>query len=354
MRRYKMGSVIRFAAVNTKIRVMESKFLKQEQYMKLISCKDYLEAIKYLKEGTVYSEILSSYKIEGIHRGKLETILKRSYMNNFYKLRYYFHGDYKRLFNILFIRFEIEDLKIILRCKYVGRSDDEIRELICARGPLSNLNYDKLIACGNIQEVVESLSGTIYYESLLPLLNTVNDKGLFRLEMMLDFIYFNLLRDHSKEIKRSDREILHEIMGEYCDLLNIQWIIRGRKHYKFTSEELFNYTIYDGYRLNCEDLKALCYAKDENEFYTLIENTPYHVVFNRNNTSEYLSERNILVYLKNIFQKYKNFNNMDISELITYLELLLIELRDVISIVENKRYNVGFEETLKYITVEVQ
>lgn len=348
-----MGSITKFAAVNTKVRTLEAKFLTKEQYLRLMHCEDYLEAIKYLKEETRYSEILSLYKIEDIHRGKLETILKRAYMNNFYKLRYYFKDNYKTLFNILFMRFEIEDLKIILRCKYVGRSAAEIEELISAKGPLSALDYDKLLASKNLQDFVNNLSGSVYYKPLLPLLDTIKDNGLFRLEMMMDFIYFNSLRNCYETIDVNDSKILHEIMGTYSDLLNIQWIIRGRKHYKFTSEELFNYTIYDGFILTKDNLKKLCYSKDDEEFYNLIENTPYTEVFNRNNTIEYLSERNMLIYLRKMFEKYKRLNRMDISTVLAYLELLLIELRDVISIVENIRYNIGFEETSKYVTIVI-
>lgn len=348
-----MGSVLRFAAVNTKIKAMKGKFLKKEQYLKLMECKDYSEAIKWLKEETGFSSILTSYRIEDIHRGELETILKRSYMNNFNKLRYYFHGKYRELFNVLFIRFEIEDLKIILRCKYNGRSVEEINQLVCSRGPLSNINYDKLIASKDVKDFVDNLSGSIYYKPLYPLVDTVKDKGLFSLEMMMDFIYFKLLKNSSKEISKDDRNILNEIMGTYCDLLNIQWIIRCKKHYKLTSEEIFNYTIYDGFKVDRDDLKALCYADEEN-FYELIRRTPYDEVFNRNNTAEYLSERNIMVYLRSILDKYIKYNSMNISILIAYLELLLIELRDIISIIENKRYNMSFEETSKYITIALQ
>lgn len=345
-----MGSIVRFSAVNSKVKSMEGKFLTKGQYLALMECKSYVDAIRYLKEETSYSNRLSEINVNEIHRGQLEIILKKEYIKNFFKLSHYFSGNYKKLFDILFMRYEIEDLKVMLRSKYVGKKNDEIRALLYAEGPMSSINYDKLIAAKDISELIDNLHDTVYYNEIYPLISSVKKDGLFRMENSLDFLYFNSIRKYSKKIDKEDAKVLHKMTGTYADLFNIQWIVRGRNYYNLSPEELMNYTISDGYKLKNENIKTLCYVKDDSELYELLSSLPYKVVFNAENNNEHLKERDILIYLKKLFKSYERLNSMNISGVIAYLELLFLEVRDIISIVENIRYGVGIEETSKYVT----
>lgn len=346
-----MGSVVKFAAINSKIKSLEGKFLTTEQYSKLLQCKNYSEAIKFLKDDTSYGEALNLYNLSEINRGKLEIILKRYYIGKFNKLRHYFNGDYKKLFNILFMRYEIEDLKVILRGKYIEKDKDQIHSLITYESPLNYINYDDLLSAKNIEDLVDKLNDTKYYKYLKPLVAEVKEEGLFRMETSLDFLYFSTLRKFIKRINNEDREILERINGIYSDLLNMQWIARGKKYYNLSSEVLFNYTIYDGKHLNRESLKKLCYAKTSEEFYEVVKETPYRELFK--DDEDYLPERQMLSYLRDDFNKLRVRGEMNISCLIAYLELFQIEIRDIISTVENKRYNINFDEAMKYVTVTI-
>lgn len=348
-----MGSIVIFAAVNAKTRALQRKFLTPLQYKDLIECKNYKDAFRYLKEETQYHEVLSNYSIDEIHRGKLELILKRDYMKNFDKLSHYFNGVYKKLFDVFFVRFEIEDLKVILRGKYVGKDDESIRELMIAKGRLSSINYESIIAARDIEGVVENLKGTVYYKHILPLVNSVYKDGLFRTETTLDFIYFSLFRKCLKDLNNEDRKIIQKIIGTQSDILNIQWVFRGKFYYNVAPEELMNYTIYDAYKLKREELKKLCYSHDEDEFYEIMKDLPYNSIFSKDNSSGYLVEKQMNSYLKQMYDGYKKEGKMNISCVVAYLELQLIEMRNIISIIENIRYNLGALETSKYVTAKL-
>ena len=140
-----MGSVANFAAVNTKAKALKGKLLTKEQYEELANSKDYVQALSYLKENTHYKEALKDYNVQDLHRGQLEKILKKYYSKSFYKLSHYLRGDYKNLIKVLFMKLEIEDLKVILRGKYVGREKEDIESLMTYTSPLSEINYDALI-----------------------------------------------------------------------------------------------------------------------------------------------------------------------------------------------------------------
>lgn len=345
-----MGSVLKYAAVNTKVRALEGKMLKKSEYTQLMESSNYYEAIKFLKENTSYRELLSINDLEALHRGKLELILKKYYINYFYKFSHYFTGNYKELINILFMRFEIEDLKVIIRGKFIGRAKEEIYSYLTYESPLNNIDYQELLNASDLSAVVERLKYTPYYKHIYNIVSTTEKEGLFRLEMALDFVYFSSLRKVLKKLSKEDRKIIEEVNGIYTDLLNIQWIYRGIKYYKLKPEELYNYTIYHGYKLKKEELKRLCYVYDLNEFYNEVGKLPYKEVFINCRDRDYLVEREILSYIKKSYEKYKRTNALNISILIAYMELFLIEIRDITSIVENKRYNIQKVESVDYIT----
>lgn len=348
-----MGSVVKFAAVNTKVKVLEGKFFSKEQYLRLIEKNTYEDAIKYLKEETGYSSVLSSYNIDEIHRGQLEIILKKNYIKNFYKVMHYFNGNYKKLLNILFMRYVIEDLKVIIRCKYIGKKSEDIYPLLAAEGSLNHLNYKKLAEAKDLQDFVQQLNGTEFYNVLQPLVGKASEEGLFRIETALDSVYFASLRRYKGKVEFEDKKILSDINGTYCDLLNIQWIIRGKNYYNLSPEVLFNYVIGDGLKLRKEELKKLCYAKDQNEVLELIDGLPYRKVFNETAISSEVIERNILAYLRKYFNSYKKQNKMNLALVMSYLELSYLELRDIISIVENIRYSAEHEEIKKFVTFAI-
>ena len=294
-----MGSVVKFSAINSKVKAMIGKMLSEEQYLKLLKCKDFKSTVKVLKEETNYGELLEGYNLEKIHRGNLEIILDRHYISIYSKFINYFNGEYRKLIKALFIRWEIEDLKVIIRGKYLGRSKDEIENKLIARSSLNTINYDYLLALKNVEEVIDGLKGSIYYKSLKNLAKDTSEKGLFRIETELDFVYFSSVRQELKHLDNENKEVGYSIIGMEADLLNLGWIYRGKTFYKIPPEELFNYTIYDGYKLSKEKLRKLCYINNMADFHNLIEKTPYAHIYEKDDSN--LIEKREREFSKKIF-----------------------------------------------------
>ncbi|MCL2860560.1 MAG: V-type ATPase subunit [Oscillospiraceae bacterium] len=345
-----MGNVGIFSAVNSKIHAMQKKLLKKEDFNKLIEANSFKDCISYLANNTGYKEAFPKGEINNLRRKDIEKYLKANYVKNFEKLAHYFSGDYKEVVKILFMRYEIEDLKIIIRSKYRDKTSDEIKEFIMYENSLSSFNYNDLIKEKDIAGVIQSLKNTKYFNHIYPLVKDIDEKGLFALETSLDFKYFSQIRDIVKRIDKSDADIIQKEIGTYIDLLNLQWIYRGMKFYKISKEELFNYIIYDGYKLNNKVLKELCYAESIEQFVEMLEGTAYGSIFKETKNIDYLLEREILNYIKNRYLKIYKTGKMDISVLISFLEISTIQIRDIIGILESKRYPCDKNEVLKYIT----
>ncbi len=344
-----MGSVVKFSAVNSKVKAMMGKMLREEQYLKLLKCKDFKSTIKVLKEETNYGELLVAYDLENIHRGNLEIILDRHYISIYSKFINYFHGGYKKLIKALFVRWEIEDLKVIIRGKYLGRSREEIEGKLIARSSLNTINYDYLLALKNVEQVIDGLKGSIYYKSLKNLAKGTSEKGLFRIETELDFVYFAFVRKELKHLDNENKKVGYDIIGLEADLLNLGWIYRGKTFYKIPPEELFNYTIYHGSKLSKEKLRKLCYTNSMIDFHSLIRKTLYAPIYEKDDSN--LIEKQEREFEKKYFKKFLRENKANISMVISYLMVYRIEMRDVISIIEQKRYSINMKEGINYISV---
>jgi len=344
-----MGSVVKFSAINSKVKAMIGNMLSEEQYLKLLKCKDFKSTVKVLKEETNYGELLEGYNLDNIHRGNLEIILDRHYISVYSKFINYFNGQYRKLIKALFIRWEIEDLKVIIRGKYLGRSKEEIENKLIARSSLNTINYDYLLALKNVEEVIEGLKGSIYYKSLKNLAKDTSEKGLFRIETELDFVYFSSVRRELKHLDKENKEVGYSIIGTEADLLNLGWIYRGKTFYKIPPEELFNYTIYDGSKLSKEKLRKLCYINNMEDFNKLIEKTPYAHIYEKDDSN--LIEKREREFSKKYFKKFLRENKTNISMVMSYLMVYRIEMRDIISIIEQKRYDIDMNKGINYVSV---
>lgn len=339
-----MGSIVKFGAVNSKVKALKGKMLNKEQYIRLNESRDFKDAVKVLKEETAYGEILTDYNSETLHRGVLEIILDRHYVKIYSKFLNYFNGKYRKVIKNLFLRWEIEDLKIIIRGKYLGKSKSEIENRLIAKSSLNTINYDYLLALKDVQEVVEGLKGTIYYEPLKNLVKDIDEKGLFRVETELDFIYFSSIRRELKHLDKENKEAVYSIIGFEADILNLSWIYRGKFFYKIPPERLFNYTIYDSYKLSKDDIRKLCYANNIEDFQKLLIGTPYSSIY-ENNDSKVIEKRE-REFEKKYFGKFIKESKNNLSVIMSYFILYRIEIRDIISIIEQKRYLVDIKDSV--------
>lgn len=349
-----MGGVRRFAAVNTKIKALKGRMLRNQDYIELLSKKSVEEVANYLKSSTSYRRILDSKNVDDIHRSELELILKKNIVLQYEKLLHYFTDEYRKLFRILFMRYEIEDLKLYIRALARGEDPKALDDLILYSGVYSTVDYKLLGDTKDIETFIRNLKGTIYYNILGPYEKEDSGKLTFYMEMVLDRNYFKALYEQILKLKKHDQIILKELLGKNIDLLNLEWIYRGLKFYKLSPEELINYTLIGGYNLRYDEVKSLCYTKDETELIVKMVDSKYGFLFDDKDTLDLFMERRIERFLFFQFLNYYKKGQMDITQSIAYMHLLEYEMRDIISITEAIRYDLKKEEAKKYLIRRIE
>lgn len=138
-----MGSKRRFAAVNTKVRVLKSKLLTKNYYLKLMKKDLVRDQVTYLKEHTAYKDFLENLDdLENIQ--EVELRLKQYLISRFKKFIPYFTGEYRKLFKFMLLRFEIEDIKLFLRAFDKKEDINSLKEATLLKEFYSKLDYDIL------------------------------------------------------------------------------------------------------------------------------------------------------------------------------------------------------------------
>lgn len=344
-----MGNVRRFAAINTKVRILSGNLLKDEDYKKLLRKKNVKEVVEYLKENTSYNKIFENIDINKLEVDTLELLLKKNIVKQYEKLIHYFADEYRKLFKILLMRYEISDVKLYIKTIIRGEDLSKLKDLTIGSKLYCSFDYKNLIHLNNIENFIENLKGTPYYNLLKPYLEEEHSKRLFYMEMVLDKFYFKRLIYGIEKLDSEDRKIFKEFLGKNIDLLNLQWIYRGLKFYKLVPEELINYTLTGGHYLNYKKLKIICYSKDETELIKKMINSKYGFLFDNEYTLDIFMERRIKRYLYFLLLEYKKREKMNIIESIAYRHLLEFEMRDIISIIEAIKYGLDEENARSFL-----
>lgn len=345
-----MGNDRRFAAINTKIRVLRSRLLNDQDYINLIEKKSVSEQVVYLRDNTVYHGLLD--KIDNLNDlQQVELELKRYIISQFNKIIRYFSDNYEGFYKALMLRYEIEDLKIYLRA--IVRHEELNKKSGFIKDGYYNIDINKLLNSLNLDEFIESLKGTMYYDVLMPYKNEDEAKIIFYMEMNLDRLYFKTLKVESQKLGSIDKKIFENILGENIDLLNIELIYRGIKFYNLLPEELINYTLPNGSEFNYNQIKEMCYSNEE-KLREIALNSKYAFLFEAEKDVDLYMDIKFKRYLYDKFTNVFRKGKLDIGISVAYIHLLEYEIKDIISILESKKYELTSQDTLEYLVREIK
>ena len=268
--------LLAYSGITTKVRAMESRLLKPEQFRELAEQEDVRSAADYLKEQPAYAEVFDGLDDTKLHRGYIEQILTQSEYRDFTRLYRFSSMKQRKFLDLYFKHYEVEVIKKLLRHMLGGREGQT--DLSMFQGFFekhSELDLETLCRAKNFSEFTEALEGTVYGK-LLSQMQENGQTGLFDCELKLDLFYFQLLwKLRNKLLSKTERKILDDCFGSRLDLLNIQWICRARSFYRLSQAEIYALLIPVHYRLRADKVKLLVEAEDDAKFFAVLRETPY-------------------------------------------------------------------------------
>lgn len=334
-----MSKPSEYGALNTKLSVLKRKMLNVGDYEILIEKNSIKDMINVLKEKELYFEILKDLSVEDVHRGEFETRLRAQALKKMKEFKSYLPRRPLEFYNTMFMRYEVEDLKLILRTISRGDEIGEIQDKLLELGH-KNIDYRKLEQSPNVEVFVETLKDTIYYYPLRSLTQEDMEAREFHMEMNLENVYFRELYKAAKSLGGIDRDIILDLLGTNIDLINLQFVYRAKKYYNISPEETLNYSIPGGKTLKYLMLKDLIYAPDVRAFLDKIsKNRKYRTLFEDVGSDMDIDIR-MSRQMNQMFHKYERQYPFTISGLIYFIHRLEYEIKDITTITESIRYKV--------------
>lgn len=342
-----MADIRRFAAINAKIKALESLLLEKKDYEQLISMKESEEIIRYLKGTKGYGQLLGNVA-DDVDINHVQHLFKVDIIEKYERMSYYYTDVYKKFYKTLFMRFEIEDIKLYLRA-FLRNEPIQHFQTHLLRTKYHQIDFKILSQATSLGSFVEGLKETPYHNLLKYYLEEDPEKMMFYMEMRLDHYYFKTLYKGIEAFSKEDYLLMAESLGKNIDVQNLQWIFRGLKYYQLSSEELLNYTLNMGYYLKYKDLKQLCYTKDMALLIQCIKETKYSDLFTGHEQDEIFFELNMERYLIQLMMEQKRRHPMSIMDTIVYMHRKEYEVRDMFTLLESKRYHAPIEDVKRFL-----
>lgn len=343
-----MANLRRFAAINAKIKAMEGLLLTSEAYKALVGFEEVKEIIEFLKDTEAYGQLLSQVKSEAIDITELGRLFKEDIIERYERIGHYFTDAYKKFYKLLLIRYEIEDIKLILRT-YLRHEETNFLKMHIVQTHYHTVDLSRFNYGSTIEDFIDGLKETPYHNLLKYYLEEDSDKIMFYMEMALDHYYFKTLHKETSNFSNEDKKLINESLGRNIDLQNLQWIYRGLKYYHLSSEELLNYTLNIGYHFKYKDLKEFCYTRDIDQLLQKIQESQYGFLFSESGHSEIFMELNMERYLLKLMIDLKRDHPMTFMETIVYMHRKEYEVRDILTLIEAKRYHAPIEDVKKFL-----
>lgn len=164
----------------------------------------------------------------------------------------------------------------------------------------------------------------------------------------MNLYYFTAMwKERKKFLKKKELELFTRDCGSKIDLLNMQWIYRAKKHFNLKEADIYSLLIPIHYRISVEQIKAMAEASNMDEFFAVLQKTPYarHYNFEQDLTIEQMYED----CLYHLYTADRRQNPYSIASINMYLFLKEEELRKLTTAMECIRYGLNSGETLGYV-----
>jgi V/A-type H+-transporting ATPase subunit C len=263
------GGVSAYAAISARVRAKAAGLLTPQDMVRLSEAPDFASLFIALK-GTAYGPYLENLKDKDIAPRRVITEVKRRLAESFDSVVQMAPVETRPLVKQLFRYFEVGNLKAVLRALvtvFTGDAEsglwERVRDVLFPLGAASALPARAMLESGSIASAVELLHGTPYEDAMsFAMRRYSSEQNLFPIEVALDLTYWRHLWAEAKKLTGPDREHGVKIVGALLDMNNLMWAIRYKVYYKLSEEEVINYTLPFGYRVQDSDLRAIAAGAD--------------------------------------------------------------------------------------------
>ena len=336
---------LKYSEIMPKVAIEKLKLIGIDDLVCLIS-KD-LESISSALLESPYREEVSSLSKDKVNSLSLEKALLTNYVKTIESLIKASVGDIRSLLEVLLKKFEVSNVKTMLRAVKAKMEVDEAMNHIVPVGALNEKSCRAILARSkSIEDLADSLSNLEYGLALKNVLNESKETSdLLPLEIHLDKVAYAGMLNSIENLKGLDKTIARNILGIEIDAVNIKIILRCKrlgispdqiKEYLMPSSLLDEKTLENA--IEAEDVKSMTEylltadATAKNHFYQI---TLRHVLKEHDaplSRLEMILDKASLKISLLTLKKYTHYYN--IGFILAFLNLKWFEIKNLRTIIK--------------------
>lgn len=320
----------------SKLHALQSQSIILKNYEKLSKITDNQQLLKKIFPDTNYINVNSLIDIER---------QAKSYMISQFKIIIKHLGNHEELINVLLARYEIENLKHLIKCFFSNKK--KIIELTETHSYYS-LDYEKIYSSDiSSTSIIETLLKDTVFSFVIEMIQ--NNETEFKIIYTIDKFYYKLLIDAAKKYTPNQTNKLIHIFKEEIDWQNITWALRLKIYYnkKFNEvKDSFILVNNKNITLNItEDILKkifeLSYIPEENEIDIITKILPkeysnkIHFAYNNGLFELSLLEKKLYEYLNKMYISFFYKEAFNILPIISFIFLKKKEYTLTVSLFEN-------------------
>lgn len=339
-----------YTAVSAKLRSMFGRHLTMQNYEQLLNQPSVSDICLYLKNETDYADVFTDLAPEDMHRETIEQRLWQKLLDEYSRLMGFLDEKRQKLLAFWFSRREITFLQDCLQSilYHIPRRDPLLEEEH-SLSPFASIDMARCRDAQSLSALADACSGTPYAE----LLHRADKSGAdyFTLALTLDGLYFKQLLDYSASaFSKKEHAALKSLVGTRCDLLNIMWIYRGRKHFSLDPALIYTYLIPVRYKLSTGQIRSMVESGTPEAIGASLADTPYADFFSGVGNGYFIEENYRRRLYQNAKQCFRQHGN-SMAALFSYLYLKEFEILTITQTIECVRYSLSRESVLHHIQV---
>jgi V/A-type H+-transporting ATPase subunit C len=211
--------------VTARVKARKPKLLRRDDFVKLVNSSP-AEIARFLQEGHYKREV---DELAGRYRGaRLVEMATRLHLSRSYtEVVSYATGELQALLLVYLQRYDVYNIKTVVRGKLAGVQHEEIEAQLIPAGALRADELGQLARLGNADEVIERLGKTPYGQLLREGLEGGRRENLGKVENELDKAYYAALLGSFEPTSEPKRAFASFLRLE-ADLLDLKTILRLR------------------------------------------------------------------------------------------------------------------------------
>ncbi|GHU79726.1 hypothetical protein FACS1894191_3180 [Clostridia bacterium] len=341
-------------AIMAKVRALYGNRLTEADYTRLLSAKSVSEIAAYLKNDTAYGPILAEIREDLVHRGQLETMIRRRGLDIYMSLVKYSYND-DLFLTIYMMENEIRQLLLAMRFLNAGSMDRYIVALPVYLSRYMSFDLFALARVKSYDELMAVARHSRYYPIIGRFRPATSDRPVNITaceKALMEYYYTALLETVEKRYGGSTKTDLTNLLRGQVAFHNLSVAYRLKKYFGYAPQRIREAMLDVKTDFKAVAFDSIINADADADLSGLVKELR---VIRRYLPDWDSAVREISVNLnraqRNMSRKSYRFSTKPMVVVVNFMLLLEIEVKNIVNIIEGVRYGVPAEEIRSLIVI---